>query len=69
MVNNNLTLDNRGKSVAVALFALFVLWITGAGRTFTTLVSTIGFVSLVHAAVRKPPTEADFDTAFASSAV
>mmetsp|Transcript_3216 Transcript_3216/g.6986 ORF Transcript_3216/g.6986 Transcript_3216/m.6986 type:complete len:199 (-) Transcript_3216:1186-1782(-) len=58
------SLDQRTKGAALALFALIILWLTGAGSTFITLLCVVGCVSVVHMLLRKPPGEADFDTAF-----
>mmetsp|Transcript_3725 Transcript_3725/g.6515 ORF Transcript_3725/g.6515 Transcript_3725/m.6515 type:complete len:206 (-) Transcript_3725:48-665(-) len=57
-------IDNKGKMVLVVLFSLIVLWITGAGATFTGLLFTMGIVSSIHAALRKSSNEVDFDTAY-----
>jgi hypothetical protein len=51
------------------LFSLAVLWLTGAGATFTGLVVVVAIISLSHAAVRKPPGEADFETAYTPATV
>jgi len=59
------TLDNRGKSATLGVFSLLVLWLTGAGGTFMTLVGVVGAVALLHAMMRKAPSEADFETAYA----
>jgi PRA1 family protein 1 len=59
-----ITLDNNVKAAAIMLFSLVVLWLTGAGATFTGLLVVVAVIALTHAAVRKPPTEADFDTAY-----
>jgi PRA1 family protein 1 len=59
-----ITLDNNVKAAAIMLFSLVVLWLTGAGATFTGLLVVVGIIAVSHAALRKPPTEADFDTAY-----
>lgn len=58
------TVGNREKSGVVVVFSLVVLWLTGAGATFTALLFVVAAIALGHAAVRKPPNEADFETAF-----
>jgi len=57
-------LDQRTKGVALVLFALLVLWLTGAGSTFITLLCVVSCISVIHMLIRKPPGEADFDTAY-----
>jgi hypothetical protein len=60
----HLVLDSRGKSIVVLVFSLVILWLTGAGATFSTLLFVVATIALAHAAVRKPPGEADFETGF-----
>eukprot|EP00184_Porphyridium_aerugineum_P008547 CAMPEP_0184691594 /NCGR_PEP_ID=MMETSP0313-20130426/399_1 /TAXON_ID=2792 /ORGANISM="Porphyridium aerugineum, Strain SAG 1380-2" /LENGTH=211 /DNA_ID=CAMNT_0027149339 /DNA_START=128 /DNA_END=763 /DNA_ORIENTATION=+ len=57
-------LDNKGKMFVVVLLSLVVLWITGAGATFTGLLFTMGVLSSIHAALRKAHSEVDFETAY-----
>jgi len=57
-------IDNKGKMVIVVLFSLVVLWLTGAGATFTGLLITMTILSSIHAAVRKSSNEVDFETAY-----
>lgn len=64
-----ITFDNNVKAAFIMLFSLVVLWLTGAGATFTGLVVVVGLVSLTHAALRKPPGEADFETAYTPATV
>lgn len=59
-----ISLDNNAKAAAILLFSLVVLWLTGAGAAFTGLVVVVAVVALTHAAIRKPPGEADFETAY-----
>ena len=63
------TVDNNVKGVLVMLFSLIVLWLTGAGATFTLLVAVVGIIALGHAAIRRPPGEADFETAYTPATV
>ncbi|KAK4536307.1 hypothetical protein CDCA_CDCA08G2332 [Cyanidium caldarium] len=63
-LGERLTIDNRAKSGIILVFSLVVLWLTGAGATFTSLLAVVGVIALGHAAIRKPPGEADFETAF-----
>lgn len=64
-----LTIDNNIKAVLIMLFSLVMLWLTGAGATFTTLVVVVAIISLTHAAIRRPPGEADFETAYTPATV
>lgn len=64
-----ITLDNNIKAAFIMLFSLVMLWLTGAGATFTTLVGVVGIVALTHASVRRPPGEADFETAYTPATV
>jgi PRA1 family protein 1 len=64
-----ITFDNNVKAASITLFSLIVLWLTGAGATFTGLVVVVGIIALTHAAVRKPPGEADFETAYTPATV
>lgn len=64
-----LTLDNNVKAAFIMLFSLIVLWLTGAGATFTVLVVVVGIIALTHAAIRRPPGEADFETAYTPATV
>jgi len=59
-----MVLDSRMKGVALAVVSLVILYITGAGATFTTLFMVVAVISLAHMAIRKPPSEADFDTVY-----
>lgn len=68
-VMGGLTLDNNIKAVFIMLFSLIVLWLTGAGATFTVLVVVVGIIALTHAAIRRPPGEADFETAYTPATV
>jgi PRA1 family protein 1 len=64
-----ISMDKNVKAAAIMLFSLVVLWLTGAGATFTGLVVVVGIIALTHAAVRKPPGEADFETAYTPATV
>lgn len=64
-----ITFDNNIKAAAITLFSLVMLWLTGAGATFTGLVVFVGLVSATHAVLRKPPGEADFVTAYQPATV
>lgn len=64
-----ISLDNNVKAVFILIFSLIMLWLTGAGATFTTLVVVVAFISLTHAAIRRPPGEADFETAYTPATV
>lgn len=63
------TLDNNFKAAVILLFSLVILWLTGAGAAFTGLVVFVGIVAIGHATFRKPPGEADFDTAYTPATV
>lgn len=63
------TIDNNVKAVVILLFSLVMLWLTGAGATFTTLVVVVAIISVSHAALRRPPGEADFETAYTPATV
>jgi PRA1 family protein 1 len=69
LVVAGITFDNNIKAASITLFSLIVLWLTGAGATFTGLVFFVGIVALTHAALRKPPGEADFETAYTPATV
>lgn len=69
LVFAGITFDNNVKAAAIMLFSLVVLWLTGAGATFTGLVVVVAVVAVTHAAVRKPPGEADFETAYTPATV
>lgn len=69
LVLGGVTIDNNVKGVVVMGFSLIVLWLTGAGATFTLLVAAVGVISLGHAAIRRPPGEADFETAYTPATV
>lgn len=69
LVVAGITFDNNIKAAVIMLFSLVVLWLTGAGATFTVLVAVVGVVALTHAAVRRPPGEADFETAYTPATV
>lgn len=64
-----ITFDNNVKAAFIMLFSLVVLWLTGAGATFTGLVVVVGIIALTHAALRRPPGEADFETAYTPATV
>lgn len=64
-----ISVDNNVKAVLIMIFSLVVLWLTGAGATFTTLVLVVAFISLTHAAIRRPQGEADFETAYTPATV
>ncbi|KAA8494039.1 PRA1 family protein D [Porphyridium purpureum] len=57
-------LDNKAKGVMVIVLSLIILWITGAGATFTGLLFTMAVLSSIHAALRKGSSEVDFETAY-----
>lgn len=61
--------DNNVKAGFIMLFSLVMLWLTGAGATFTVLVAVVGIIAITHAAVRRPPGEADFETAYTPATV
>ena len=69
LVVMGVTFDNNIKAAAIMLFSLVVLWLTGAGATFTFLLFVVGVIAAGHAAVRKPPGEADFETAYTPATV
>jgi hypothetical protein len=69
LVLGSLQLDNRAKSVFLLVFSLLLLGLTGAGATFTSLVAVVALIALVHATVRKPPGEADFETSYTPAVV
>lgn len=64
-----ITLDNHVKAAAIMTFSLVVLWLTGAGATFTSLLVVVAVIALAHAALRRPPGEADFETAYTPATV
>lgn len=64
-----ITFDNNVKAAFIMIFSLIVLWWTGAGAIFTGLVVVVGVIALTHAAVRRPPGEADFETAYTPATV
>lgn len=64
-----ITLDNNVKAAFIMLFSLVVLWLTGAGAIFTTLMLVVAVIALTHAAVRRPPSEADFETEYTPATV
>jgi hypothetical protein len=61
-LGDRVVLDSRGKSVVVLVFSLVILWLTGAGATFSTLLFVVATIAIAHAAIRKPPGEADFES-------
>lgn len=63
------SIDNNVKAVVILFFSLVVLWLTGAGATFTTLVLVVGVIAVTHAAIRRPPGEADFETEYTPATV
>lgn len=69
LVIAGVSLDNNVKAVFILLFSLIVLWLTGAGATFTTLVFVVAIIALTHASVRRPPGEADFETEYTPATV
>lgn len=69
LVIAGITFDNNVKAAAITLFSLVVLWLTGAGATFSGLVFFVALVAVTHAALRKPPGEADFETAYTPATV
>ncbi|PXF44014.1 PRA1 family protein D [Gracilariopsis chorda] len=69
LVYGGITVDNNIKAAVITVFSLVMLWLTGAGATFTVLVAVVGIISLTHAAVRRPPGEADFETAYTPATV
>lgn len=69
LVVAGITLDNNVKAAVIMVFSLVMLWLTGAGATFTTLVVVVAVISLTHAAIRRPPGEADFETAYTPATV
>eukprot|EP00177_Eucheuma_denticulatum_P003346 GFKZ01006047.1.p1 GENE.GFKZ01006047.1~~GFKZ01006047.1.p1 ORF type:complete len:199 (-),score=27.08 GFKZ01006047.1:334-930(-) len=69
LVFAGITVDNNIKAAAITLFSLVVLWLTGAGATFTVLVVVVGIVAVTHAAIRRPQGEADFETAYTPATV
>lgn len=69
LVVAGMSLDNNIKAVFILVFSLVMLWLTGAGATFTTLVVVVAIISLTHAAIRRPPGEADFDTVYTPATV
>lgn len=64
-----ITFDNNIKAAFIMLFSLVILWLTGAGATFTGLLLVVGIIAVTHAAVRRPPGEADFETAYTPATV
>lgn len=64
-----MSIDNNMKAAAILLFSLVVLWLTGAGATFTTLVIVVSIIATTHAAIRRPPGEADFETEYTPATV
>lgn len=64
-----LPVDNNAKAAIITFASLAVLWLTGAGAAFTSLIVVVGIIALGHAAVRKPPGEADFETAYTPATV
>lgn len=64
-----MSIDNSMKAVVILFFSLVVLWLTGAGATFTTLVIVVGVIAVTHAAIRRPPGEADFETEYTPATV
>lgn len=69
LVVAGITFDNNVKAGFILLFSLVVLWLTGAGATFTMLVVVVGIIAVTHAAIRRPPGEADFETAYTPATV
>ena len=64
-----IVVDNNVKAVGIMVFSLVVLWLTGAGATFTGLVVVVAAIATVHAAFRRPQGEADFETAYTPATV
>jgi len=62
-------LDAKPKALLMVLLSVGVLWLTGAGATFTSLIVVVGVIALVHAAVRRPAGDLDFDTAYTPATV
>lgn len=69
LVIAGITFDNNIKAAFIMLFSLTMLWLTGAGATFTVLVVVVAIIALTHASVRRPPGEADFETAYTPATV
>lgn len=69
LVVGSLQLDNRAKSIFLLIISLLLLGLTGAGATFTSLVAVVTLIALIHASLRKPPGEADFETAYTPAVV
>ncbi|KAI0562140.1 prenylated Rab receptor 2 [Gracilaria domingensis] len=69
LVVAGVTFDNNVKAAFITVFSLVMLWLTGAGATFTVLVAVVGIIAVTHAAVRRPPGEADFETAYTPATV
>ncbi len=60
---------NNAKAGIVMFVAVATLWLTGAGAAFTSLIVVVGVIAIGHAAARKPPGEADFETAYTPATV
>lgn len=60
---------NNAKAGIVMFVAIATLWLTGAGAAFTSLIVVVAFIAIGHAAARKPPGEADFETAYTPATV
>lgn len=69
MLIAGISFDNNVKAVAITIVSLIVLWLTGAGYAFTGLIFVVAVIALGHAALRKPPGEADFETAYTPATV
>lgn len=69
LVFAGITVDNNIKAASIVLFSLVMLWLTGAGATFTVLLAVVAIIAITHAAVRRPPGEADFETAYTPATV
>lgn len=64
-----ISMDNNVKALLITVASLIVLWLTGAGAAFTGLIVVVAVIACGHAAVRKPPGEADFETAYTPATV
>uniref|UniRef100_A0A7S3A142 PRA1 family protein n=1 Tax=Rhodosorus marinus TaxID=101924 RepID=A0A7S3A142_9RHOD len=60
---------SQKKTIALVMFGCVIFWVTGAGATFSTLLTTVGIFGGLHAALKRSPNEADFETSFSPSAV
>uniref|UniRef100_A0A7S1XDC2 PRA1 family protein n=1 Tax=Compsopogon caeruleus TaxID=31354 RepID=A0A7S1XDC2_9RHOD len=60
----SMEIDDRRKTFLLGTVSLLLLWITGAGSTFLSILFSLLILFGAHMALRKSNTEVDFETAY-----